>query len=70
MTITFKDLVVASGLSQSKVADHISMRSLRPCTERDVRAWIAPPEVKTGRACPEWAYATMIGFMPKVNIAA
>lgn len=61
MNERFKALIMASGLSQSKVADHVSLRSGECCTERQVRSWIAT-EGKNTRPCPQWALDAMLEF--------
>lgn len=70
MSAQFKELIAATGLSQSKAADLISMRSNKVCSERDIRAWMALPGLKTSRPCPEWAIAALSHLAPAVRAAA
>jgi hypothetical protein len=70
MSAEFKELVVASRLSQSKVADFLSMKSGQVVTERDIRAWGAEHGLKNSRLCPAWALKEMKVFAPAAQQAA
>lgn len=70
MCAEFKELVVASGLSQSKVADFLCTKSAQMVTERDIRAWSALPGLKSSRKCPAWALKEMSAFAPQAQQAA
>lgn len=60
----FKALITASGLSQSKVADHLAKVAGQFCTERQIRGLIAEPGLKNSRACPQWVIDAMSVFEP------
>ncbi|MBI6883122.1 hypothetical protein [Pseudomonas putida] len=57
----FKALILASGLSQAKVADRIAAKTGNFCTERQIRSWIAEPG-KNSRPCPQFAIDAMAEF--------
>lgn len=69
MNDRFKALILASGLSQSKVADHLAMRAGQFCTERQIRSWIASGG-KNARTCPQWAIDAMLEFESHVQAIA
>lgn len=70
MNSYFKALILASGLSQAKVADRIAMKAGEFCTERQIRAWIADPASKNGRPCPQFAIDSMAEFEPRLQAMA
>lgn len=70
MSVEFKELVTASRLSQSKVADFLCTRSSKLVSERDIRAWMALPGLKSSRNCPAWVIKEMRVFAPQAQQAA
>jgi uncharacterized protein YehS (DUF1456 family) len=70
MCVEFKELVTASRLSQSKVADFLCTKSIQMVSERDIRAWLAVPGSKNSRNCPAWVLKEMAVFAPVVAQAA
>ena len=67
MNYHFKALILASGLSQAKVADRIAMKVGEFCTERQIRSWIADPASKNGRPCPQFAIDAMAEFESRLQ---
>lgn len=53
--VKFRKLLKESGYSQERIASLMSIKSGQPLSARSIRAWISDPEVKTWRACPDWA---------------
>jgi hypothetical protein len=70
MCTEFKELVIASGLSQAKVADFLATKSIQIVSERDIRAWSALPGLKNSRKCPAWVIKEMSVFAPAAQQAA
>lgn len=61
MNDRFNALILASGLSQSKVADHLAKRTGEFCDERQIRAW-KTSSGKNSLPCPQWAIDAMVEF--------
>lgn len=51
----FKKLCQDAGITQSRAAELIAEHTMRPCSVRTVRAWLADPELSSARPCPDWA---------------
>jgi hypothetical protein len=42
-------------LTQAAAAEAIAKVTMRPCSQRTVRAWLASATLPSARPCPEWA---------------
>jgi hypothetical protein len=51
----FAQMLEQASLSQTKAAELIALQTMRPCSARAVRSWLADPELPSARACPQWA---------------
>lgn len=51
----FRELYLAAGITQKKAAQLIAEQTMRPCSVRTVRAWLADPDLPSARPCPDWA---------------
>ena len=51
----FRDLLKKSGITQGKAAQFIAEQTMRPCSVRAVRTWLADSELPSARGCPDWA---------------
>jgi len=51
----FKALLDKSEITQERAAQLIAEQTMRPCSVRSVRSWLADPELPSARGCPEWA---------------
>jgi hypothetical protein len=55
----FRDLCRRAHITQSKAAQLIAEQTMRPCSVRAVRAWLANADVSSARPCPDWAVHTL-----------
>lgn len=56
----FIDEMKISNIEFSRVIEKIT---LRPCSERTVRAWLLSSDAPSSRACPDW----VIGLLPEIK---
>lgn len=48
-------LIEQHNVTQAAAAEAIAKVTMRPCSERTVRAWLADDSLPSARPCPEWA---------------
>ncbi len=51
----FRELCKAARITQERAAQLIAEQTMRPCSLRTVRAWLADESLPSARPCPEWA---------------
>lgn len=55
----FRELYQKADLTQNEVAQLIARQTMRPCSIRTIRAWLATPGLTSARPCPDWAVLTL-----------
>jgi hypothetical protein len=55
----FEALLQKSGITQVRAAEYIAEQTMRACSDRTVRAWLADPKLPSARPCPEWAVTVL-----------
>lgn len=50
----FRDLCRRGDITQDEAARLIAEQTMRPCSVRTVRAWLADPGKPSARPCPDW----------------
>ena len=55
----FQDLVSRANITLKRSAELISEQTMRPCALRTVQSWVASPESKSARPCPDWAVVAL-----------
>lgn len=66
----FRSLCEQAGITQDGAAQLISEQTMRPCSVRTVRAWLAPAELPSARPCPDWgilALETRLKILKKIT---
>lgn len=48
-------LIEDAKITQLRAAELIGEQTMRPCSARAVRAWLAEPSLASARPCPDWA---------------
>ena len=51
----FQSLCEKANITQGRAAELIAEQTMRPCSVRTVRAWLADPKLPSARPCPDWA---------------
>ena len=58
-------------LTQQRAAEIIAQESMRPCSTRTMRSWLADDDLPSSAKCPDWAVPVLekglinIGLLPK-----
>lgn len=55
----FLNLLALHDIDKAKSAELITAVTMRPCSDRAVRAWLTEPESRNARTCPDWAVAAL-----------
>jgi hypothetical protein len=51
----FRKLCADGNATQEEAARLIADQTMRPCSVRTIRAWLADAEKRSARPCPDWA---------------
>lgn len=51
----FSKLCELGGITQARAAELIGEQTMRPCSARAVRSWLADADLVSSRPCPDWA---------------
>ena len=51
----FRALSQKAGITQERAAQLIAEQTMRPCSLRTVRSWLADSALTSARPCPDWA---------------
>lgn len=51
----FRKLCADGNATQEEAARLIADQTMRPCSERTVRSWLASAKTGSARPCPDWA---------------
>lgn len=51
----FRKLCADGKATQEEAARLIAEQTMRPCSVRTIRAWLADSEKSSARPCPDWA---------------
>jgi len=52
--VEFKEILKNNKLTQKKAAELLVEITERSCSERSIRAWLASPDIRSARPCPNW----------------
>lgn len=66
----FRNLCAAAGITQEKAAELIAVQTMRPCSLRTVRAWLADPKLPSARPCPDWAILALETKLKVLQLSA
>ncbi len=66
----FRGLCKAAGITQEKAAQLIADQTMRPCSIRTVRAWLADPVLSSARDCPDWAVLALETKLKVLQLSA
>jgi len=51
----FRKLIADADATQEEAARLIAEQTMRPCSVRTIRAWLADAKRMSARPCPDWA---------------
>jgi len=66
----FRDLCQKAEITQEKAAQLIAEQTMRPCSLRTVRAWLADPKLPSARPCPDWALLALETKLKVLELSA
>jgi hypothetical protein len=49
------------GLTQEQIAELLSKKTKRTVSYRAVKSWLAKPDIKSSRPCPDWPIKILKG---------
>ncbi|RRS01184.1 hypothetical protein EIP75_21655 [Aquabacterium soli] len=65
----YQQLLTDHGLTQAQSAEVISKITLRPCSVRTVRAWLADSDKPSSRPCPDWAVSALLRGLAEIKLS-
>lgn len=66
----FRDLCQQAKITQEKAAQLIAEQTMRPCSLRTVRAWLADESLPSARPCPDWAVLALETKLKVLRLSA
>lgn len=63
-------LIEGAKITQLRAAELIGEQTMRPCSGRAVRAWLAGTDLPSARPCPDWAVLALEARLKYLNLIA
>lgn len=66
----FQNLCEKADITQIRAAQLIAEQTMRPCSVRSIRAWLADTALPSARPCPDWAVLALETKLKVLELSA